>query len=37
MKANLNNYMEDWFTMVKDEVNWTFDETIVIVVKLPIL
>ena len=29
--------MEDQSTMVKDEVNWTLDETIVIVVKLQIL
>ena len=29
--------MEDQPTMVKDEVNWTLDETIVIVVKLQIL
>ena len=28
--------MEDQSTMVKDEVNWTLDETIVIVVKLQI-
>ena len=29
--------MEDQSTMVKDEVNWTLDETIVIVIKLQIL